>query len=194
MRTSGLPGEDVYGDSIAPIFDAGLADVVEPDADLGHGMRLEPTPGHTPGHTSMWIESDGEHALITGDFMHHPVQFAEPQLAEIADADVDVARATRAPHAARDGAHRRARARHALPEPPGRPGQGRRRRLAVRRRVTRPLTAGQSIRCMSTTSSQRPNLRPTSRSQPISSKPHLRCSAIDASWPPTIRAITEWKP
>ena len=22
-------------------------------------------------------------ALITGDFMHHPVQFAEPQLAEI---------------------------------------------------------------------------------------------------------------
>ena len=28
--------------------------------------------------------------------MHHPVQFAEPQLAEIADADVEVARATRA--------------------------------------------------------------------------------------------------
>ena len=47
---------------------------------------------------------------------------------------------------------------------------------------------------MRTTSSQRPNLRPTSRSPPISSKPHLRCSAIDASWPPTIRAITEWKP
>ena len=96
VRTWLLPGEDVYGDSIAPIVEAGLADVVEPDADLGHGMRLEPTPGHTPGHTSMWIESEGEHALITGDFMHHPVQFAEPQLAEIADADVDVARATRA--------------------------------------------------------------------------------------------------
>jgi glyoxylase-like metal-dependent hydrolase (beta-lactamase superfamily II) len=90
-----LPGEDVYGDSIAPVFAAGLADIVEPDADLGHGLRLEPTPGHTPGHTSMWIESAGEHALITGDFMHHPVQFAEPHLAEIADADVEVARATR---------------------------------------------------------------------------------------------------
>ena len=39
--------------------------------------------------------------------MHHPVQFAEPQLAEIADADVELARATRAPHAremARTGA------------------------------------------------------------------------------------------
>ena len=95
-RTSGMAGEDVYGDSIAPVIAAGLADVVEPDADLGHGMRLESTPGHTPGHTSLWIESDGERALITGDFMHSPFQFAEPGIAEIADADADVARATRA--------------------------------------------------------------------------------------------------
>ena len=96
VRTFLLPGEDVYGDSVGPIVNAGLADVVEPDADLGHGLRLEPTPGHTPGHTSMWIESQGEHALITGDFMHHPLQFAEPHLAEIADADAEVARSTRA--------------------------------------------------------------------------------------------------
>jgi glyoxylase-like metal-dependent hydrolase (beta-lactamase superfamily II) len=95
VRTSVLPGEDVYGDSIAPVIDAGLADVIEPDTDLGHGMRLESTPGHTPGHTSLWIESNGEHALLTGDFMHHPLQFAEPQVAEIADADVEMARATR---------------------------------------------------------------------------------------------------
>ena len=95
VRTFLLPGEDVYGDSVAPIIDAGLADVIEPDADLGHGLRLEPTPGHTPGHSSLWIESDGEHAILTGDFMHHPLQFAEPQLAEIADADVEIARATR---------------------------------------------------------------------------------------------------
>ena len=95
VRTFLLPGEDVYGDSVGPILDAGLADVIEPNADLGHGLRLESTPGHTPGHTSLWIESAGEHALITGDFMHHPLQFAEPQLAEIADADVEVARETR---------------------------------------------------------------------------------------------------
>ena len=96
VRTFLLPGEDVYGDSIAPIFDAGLADVIEPDADLGHGLRLESTPGHTPGHTSLWVESDGEVALLPGDFMHSPLQFAEPHLAEIADADADLARATRA--------------------------------------------------------------------------------------------------
>jgi glyoxylase-like metal-dependent hydrolase (beta-lactamase superfamily II) len=38
---------EVYGDSVEPIFAAGLADVVAEDADLGDGMRLEPSPGHT---------------------------------------------------------------------------------------------------------------------------------------------------
>jgi glyoxylase-like metal-dependent hydrolase (beta-lactamase superfamily II) len=94
-RSSALDGEDVYGDSIAPVFEAGLADIVSPHADLGHGLVLEPSHGHTPGHVSLWIESDGERALITGDFLHHPVQLAEPDWAEIADADVDGARATR---------------------------------------------------------------------------------------------------
>jgi len=94
-RTSGMDGEDVFGDSIAPILDAGLADIVDVHADLGHGLVLESSPGHTPGHVSLWVESDGEQALITGDFLHHPVQFAEPDWAEIADFDVEVARATR---------------------------------------------------------------------------------------------------
>ena len=95
VRTSAMEGEDVFGDSIAPVFAAGLADIVAADADLGHGLRLEPSPGHTPGHVSLWIESDGERALITGDFLHHPVQFAEPDWAEIADADAGTARETR---------------------------------------------------------------------------------------------------
>jgi glyoxylase-like metal-dependent hydrolase (beta-lactamase superfamily II) len=94
-KTSALDGEDVYGDSIAPIFEAGLAEIVAVDADLGHGLVLEPSHGHTPGHVSLWVTSDGEKALITGDFLHHPVQFAEPDWAEIADADIDGARETR---------------------------------------------------------------------------------------------------
>jgi glyoxylase-like metal-dependent hydrolase (beta-lactamase superfamily II) len=95
VKTSAMDGEDVYGDSIAPVLDAGLADIVEPESDLGHGLTLEPTPGHTPGHVSLWLGSGDEHVLITGDFLHHPVQFAQPDWAEIADADIEVARATR---------------------------------------------------------------------------------------------------
>jgi glyoxylase-like metal-dependent hydrolase (beta-lactamase superfamily II) len=95
-RASDTPGvEDAYEESIAPIFDAGLADVVAGDADLGDGMRLEPTVGHTPGHVSLWIESAGEVGLITGDWLHHPLQCAAPDTPEIGDADVEQARAIR---------------------------------------------------------------------------------------------------
>jgi glyoxylase-like metal-dependent hydrolase (beta-lactamase superfamily II) len=87
--------EDVYGDSIAPIVDAGLVDVVAPDAELGDGLRLASTPGHTPGHVSLWIESDGDTALVSGDFVHNPVQCAFPHWAEIGDDDADLARITR---------------------------------------------------------------------------------------------------
>ena len=86
---------ELYRESMMPILDAGLADEVADDADLGDGLRLEPTPGHTPGHVSLWIESDGKRALISGDFFHHPVQCAEPEWSETGDLDVDQARATR---------------------------------------------------------------------------------------------------
>jgi hypothetical protein len=39
----------VLGDSVQPIFDAGLVDLVEVDAQIAEGVRLESTPGHTPG-------------------------------------------------------------------------------------------------------------------------------------------------
>jgi glyoxylase-like metal-dependent hydrolase (beta-lactamase superfamily II) len=95
-RRGGNPGiEGVYADSVAPILEAGLADIVPEDADLGAGLRLEPTPGHTPGHVSLWIESRGEAALVSGDFLHHPVQCAELHWAEIGDQDAELARATR---------------------------------------------------------------------------------------------------
>jgi glyoxylase-like metal-dependent hydrolase (beta-lactamase superfamily II) len=82
-------------DSIAPVFDAGRAELIDADADLGFGLQLEATPGHTPGHASLWVASDGERALLTGDFIHHPVQCAEPTVGFISDADPAQAQATR---------------------------------------------------------------------------------------------------
>ena len=74
LRANPMPGEDVYADSVGPIVDAGLADFVDAETDLGDGLRLEATPGHTPGHVSLWIESCGETTVVTGDFVHHPTQ------------------------------------------------------------------------------------------------------------------------
>ncbi len=84
-----------FADSVQPVFDAGLAKPVEGPAEVCDGVRLVPTPGHTPGHFSVLIESKGEKALITGDFMHHPIQFHDPELSISADADNDAAIATR---------------------------------------------------------------------------------------------------
>ena len=86
---------EVWHDALSPVFDAGLADVVEADHDLGGGISLAPSPGHTGGHVSIWLTSGGQVGLVTGDFMHHPLQFAEPNLREIADDDAELARETR---------------------------------------------------------------------------------------------------
>ncbi len=83
------------GAAVQPIFDAGLADLVEMDHRLCDGVRLEPTPGHTPGHVSVVIESGGERAFITGDMTHHPVQWAETDWKMNADTDSAQAAASR---------------------------------------------------------------------------------------------------
>ncbi len=82
-------------DSVRPVLDAGLVDWVEPDARITDEVRLEPTPGHTPGHVSVRISSRGEEAVITGDLMHHPIQCANPHWASAFDSDPDEARRTR---------------------------------------------------------------------------------------------------
>src|SRR5262249_21764325 len=85
----------VLADSVAPIGDAGLIDLVETDHRICDEISLVPTPGHTPGHVSVHIASCGEEALITGDFMHHPCQIARPEWSSTADSDPALARQTR---------------------------------------------------------------------------------------------------
>jgi glyoxylase-like metal-dependent hydrolase (beta-lactamase superfamily II) len=89
------PDRAVRNDSVRPILDAGLADFVAMDHRITSEVSLEPTPGHTPGHVSVRIRSQGEEAVITGDLMHHPVQCAQPGWASRFDVDPEAARHTR---------------------------------------------------------------------------------------------------
>jgi glyoxylase-like metal-dependent hydrolase (beta-lactamase superfamily II) len=68
----------MLGDSVRPIFEAGLAELVELGHAISPEIRLTPSTGHTPGHVSVMIESEGERAVITGDMTHHPCQLAHP--------------------------------------------------------------------------------------------------------------------
>lgn len=85
----------IMADSITPILDAGLAQLVEMDHRVSEVLWLEPTPGHTPGHVSVRLRSNGDDAVITGDLMHHPIQMAEPEWGSHFDSDIPAARATR---------------------------------------------------------------------------------------------------
>ena len=68
----------MLGDSVKPVVDAGQVQLVELDHVISPEIRLVPSTGHTPGHVSVMIESEGERAVITGDMLHHPCQLAHP--------------------------------------------------------------------------------------------------------------------
>lgn len=86
---------NVFNQSVKPVVDAGLAKLVDPPCEPIPGIRLVPTPGHTAGHVSVEVHSDGAKALITGDAFHHPCQIARAEWATVADLDRDASTATR---------------------------------------------------------------------------------------------------
>jgi len=91
----GSAQQTLFADSVQPVLDAGLVDLVETDHQLCAEVSLVPTLGHTPGHISVAIQSRGEQALITGDFIHHPCQLARPHWASAADYDAAASIRTR---------------------------------------------------------------------------------------------------
>ena len=81
-----------FADSIQPVIDAGLVDAVTAETELAQGVRLRPTPGHTPGHLSIWIS---DRCVITGDVLHHPIQCRHPQWTARGDFNPQMAQTTR---------------------------------------------------------------------------------------------------
>lgn len=92
------PRRQMFRDSVLPVEDAGLLDLVDvpgTGTEVAPGVRLLPTPGHTPGHLAVEVTSGGDKALVTGDCVHHPVQFAHPGIGSCVDIDPALAATTR---------------------------------------------------------------------------------------------------
>jgi len=85
----------VVQQNIVPIIEAGQVQWVENSWGIDDEVTLMPTPGHTPGHCSVHLRSNGQEAIITGDMLVHPVQIAEPQWSQQADVDKALAIETR---------------------------------------------------------------------------------------------------
>jgi glyoxylase-like metal-dependent hydrolase (beta-lactamase superfamily II) len=67
--------------TLTPLKDLGVLDLLDGERSLAEGIVAIPTPGHTPGHMSVLISSNGEKALVTGDTIVHPAQVTEPEIA-----------------------------------------------------------------------------------------------------------------
>ena len=81
------PPGNVWTFNCRPIVEAGQALLVDDTYQLDDTFSLTPTPGHAPHHCCVDIRSRGQHAVVTGDMMHHALQCCEPAWATIFDAD-----------------------------------------------------------------------------------------------------------
>jgi glyoxylase-like metal-dependent hydrolase (beta-lactamase superfamily II) len=89
------PSSPAYADSVLPVIEAGLVDLVDGDHAIGDQLLIQPAPGHTPGHISLRLLDGGERGLFTGDSMHSAIQGAFPDWNSAFCEQLDQAIATR---------------------------------------------------------------------------------------------------
>ena len=82
-------------DQVWPLEELGLMEMMDGEQALTGELTTLPTPGHTPGHMSIMISSQGERALILGDVLHNPAQAQETDWVSRADMDPEQTRITR---------------------------------------------------------------------------------------------------
>lgn len=58
-----------FAHNFVPVHEAGRLDVVEGEREIVPGVRVVPTPGHTPHHQGILLESRGERAFYLADLV-----------------------------------------------------------------------------------------------------------------------------
>lgn len=85
----------VFEDSVYPIVSAGMVDFVEPEDSPCEELRFIATSGHSAGHMSLIVSSNGQDAVLAGDVAHNPCQFARLDWSSVVDFDGERASRTR---------------------------------------------------------------------------------------------------
>lgn len=67
-----------WHDSVLPVIEAGLAELVSGPHAIADDLLIEDAPGHTPGHILLkLLHADGG-GVFCGDVIHHPLQVCAP--------------------------------------------------------------------------------------------------------------------
>jgi glyoxylase-like metal-dependent hydrolase (beta-lactamase superfamily II) len=80
---------------LEPLEALGRCELIDGETRLAPSLTTLPTPGHTPGHTSVVIQSGGERGMVLGDVVISEIDAEMPELQTSFDWDHGVARATR---------------------------------------------------------------------------------------------------
>jgi len=84
-----------FRDSVLPVVEAGLGQLVAGAAEIDEHFSVQPAPGHTPGTVAIHCRSKGSHALFCGDILHHMIQVYRPEWSSFACADAEQSRRSR---------------------------------------------------------------------------------------------------
>jgi len=84
-----------FEDSVAPIAEAGLLDLLDDTGEIAGCLEILPTPGHSPGQLAYRVRSGGETGLFCADVFHSPLQILDPAVNTAYCALPDEARRTR---------------------------------------------------------------------------------------------------
>ena len=88
-----IPGS--FTRDVAPLEALGCLQLISGEHTISSSLITLPTPGHTPGHTSLLITTQGQHAAIIGDVVLTPIDAEEPSLFTSFDNDKPLAVLTR---------------------------------------------------------------------------------------------------
>ena len=80
---------------VMPLQEHGVLEVMEGETAITSEITMVPTPGHTPGHMSAAILSQGQRGFILGDVLNFPFQAQETAWEVVFDGDKALARQTR---------------------------------------------------------------------------------------------------
>jgi glyoxylase-like metal-dependent hydrolase (beta-lactamase superfamily II) len=83
------------GRAVAGLDDLGVLELLDGEEPIGEELTAIPTPGHSPGHSSLLVSSGGEQVLVSGDAIVHPAQATEPTWNVHFDMDKEQAARTR---------------------------------------------------------------------------------------------------
>jgi glyoxylase-like metal-dependent hydrolase (beta-lactamase superfamily II) len=80
LNASGGATEPSFEDSLLPVIEAGLVDLIDEHSEIAGCLRVAAATGHTPGMLNFWLQSEGETGVFCADIFHHPVQILHPEL------------------------------------------------------------------------------------------------------------------